>query len=53
MLIASNFALFSIFLQLLKFNAFMHFMTFFIGAGIKSKIRETRHKISRYGNIDG
>ena len=48
MLIASNFVLFSI-----KFNAFMHCMTFFIGGGIKSKIRQNRHKISRYGNIDG
>ena len=42
MLIVSNFALFSIFSQLLKFNVFLPCKTIFIGVGIKCRIKRGR-----------
>lgn len=42
MLAGFNFVLFSTFLQLLKFNVFMHCMTYFTEFGIKCRINERK-----------
>lgn len=42
MLTGFNFVLFSTFLQLLKFNVFMHCMTYFTEFGIKCRINERK-----------